>query len=155
MELIKLADKSDLVKLVAGNIVGFGLRKEACLVYPYEGLSPSELFLIGRFPRTRFGGFIGVVFDDRDNLLVRDGFVELDHSTTPRFSDGYFKELEKTHSREQIGEMQKALNVWTRDGFFHYGFNFVAERVDDDFSKRYLNPVKFREFDDALKRVGM
>jgi hypothetical protein len=156
MSLVKLCGKEDLARLTTGDIVKFGFYEEKCLVHNYIGITPEELFLIGRFPDTGIPGGMGIVFEKKDNLRVDTGRLNLDISNSPRFSESEMQQLiDKGYSSEQIGQMMIDMLPRTVDNIFHYGLTLIVKDAKDPRDKEYENPVKFEEFDTILRNAGM
>jgi len=130
----KLRRIKDLGKLVAGDIIGFGLWGEECLVYDYPDTRPDEIFLIGRLEKTCPAGFIGAIYGHTDNFTVKEGFLEI--------------------NQEGI-QFSNEKGAKTPDGRFHYGVNLIVREAEDPRDKQYEHPEEFDKFDRALREAGI
>jgi hypothetical protein len=130
LQIKKLSCKRDLARLVAGDVVLFGVWEEPALCYDYPGLKKEELFLISRLEVTGIPGGIGVIFDNIDNLNVRGGYLIRENLRT--------------------GDLPK-----TRDGLFHYGARMIAPRETAEGTKEFENPEIYYLFDKALNEAGL
>jgi len=126
----KILNKEDLTKLVTNDIVEFGVWREKSLVYDYPDLKKDELFLISRLEMTGIPGGIGMIFENIDNLNVRNGYLIIENLRT--------------------GDLPK-----TQDGLFHYGVKMIAPRETAEGTKEFENPEIHDLFDKALNEVGL
>lgn len=125
-----LRSKRDLVRLVAGDKVAFGVWEEVSMVHNYPGIKSGELFLVSRLEMSGVPEGIGIIFERIDNLRVRKGYVSI-------------KGL-------RSGDLPK-----TPDGCFNYGISIIVSKAKDERTKKFENPERYKEFNELLNRGGL
>ncbi len=148
-EIKKLLSKEDLTRIVAGDVVRFGVWNEECLCYGYQGLKEGELFFLSRFKETGREGYVGVIFEHKDNLIVEGGHFNIDpFNAMIQISDAQFYSLkDEGYSDEEIGKMLVKNQNKTQDGLFNPGVRLITQNKED---KEYFNLKKYNEFNQAL-----
>jgi len=162
LQVKKLSCKEDLAKLVAKDIVEFGLSQEKCVVHDYQGLKKGELCLVSRLEWTGIPGGIGVIIGGPDIFYLRnekgmDAFIDrmlIERKYKSGFCERDVNELyEKGIAGDQIAEKVFEPLQKTSDEKLIYGVNLIVKKAEKESDKKFENPELYKYFDRVLKEV--